>query len=280
MRVYFCNDTSEYHAGSKAVCDYIKQTLVKKNHEIVYEDFGLKEVELINSCDVVLVNGEGTMHHNSKRAQKLLSALALGQKFGKATHLINTVWQSMGTEHKRVIRKLDSFIVREVLSQNESENTMSITPQVSLDFSYWTKIPQEESKCKVNETKGVIVTDFYSKEFGCFAKPTGGWLSKFPYIDIKKSNWDEMHKYLKSQSLLISGRHHAIYACCVSKTPFLPFSGNTHKVEGLIKSAGVCIPVAKTIKELKENFKDLEEIKKECVKLFDWMEKQPKWIGF
>ena len=281
MKVYFCNDTSLYHAGSKAVCDYIKRKLADAGYEIIAEDFSDNELEVIRSCDVVLVNGEGTMHHGCKRALKLLASLSMGQKLGKKTHLVNTVWQSMGSGYTAVLEKLDSFTVREAMSFDEVVRTTALSPDIYLDFSYWSHRPDAPKKnfSDVDFTANPVVTDFYSVEFGSFVRPTGGWLSRVEFVDMKRCEWVELAEALSAHSMLLTGRHHGVYASCVVSTPFLPFRGNTHKIEGLFRSAGVCIPISETPKELKKHFLNFDEIKAECFKLFDWMNDQPEWPG-
>lgn len=49
---------------------------------------------------------------------------------------------------------------------------------------------------------------------------------------------------------LITGRQHAVYAACKARIPFAASEGNTHKIRGLIKTAGVEIPIASLITDV------------------------------
>jgi hypothetical protein len=60
--------------------------------------------------DVVIVNGEGTIHHG--RSRELLAVLAAAQKLGKLTLLVNCVFQEV-TEFHDTLRRLDDFTVRD-----------------------------------------------------------------------------------------------------------------------------------------------------------------------
>jgi hypothetical protein len=55
---------------------------------------------------------------------------------------------------------------------------------------------------------------------------------------------------LRTASYLITGRHHAVYAACVARVPFVASEGNTHKIRGLIASADADILVAETPEEI------------------------------
>jgi len=274
VRVYFCNDTSKYHAGSAAVCHFIREQLARRGHVVVEES--LAEPFLpIRDCEAVLVNGEGTFHHNSKRAQGLLRILEKAQQMGKATFIVNTLWQAMDRSWRHVLRRLDGFIVREVLSRQEVERDAGIVPTVRLDFSYWAMPAPPGNDCP----KQMRATDFYSKEFGCFVRPMGGWLSRIPFLDMKNMDWKGLFENLENTSLLVTGRHHGVYAAAKAKVPFVAMSGNTHKIEGLIRWSGIDIPLANSPAELRSLVQEVEKTRPPYEALFEWMDSQPMWRG-
>ena len=73
------------------------------------------------------------------------------------------------------------------------------------------------------------------------------------------------------------GRHHGVYAACRAEVPFLAYGGNSHKIEGLIASAGVNIPVFERPDNLAEQIERCLSLRSEYDALFHWMASQPKW---
>ena len=50
---------------------------------------------------------------------------------------------------------------------------------------------------------------------------SSGRYSDTKYIDLKSLSWGEILNELSDLDMLITGRHHAIYACLITKTPFI-----------------------------------------------------------
>ena len=55
------------------------------------------------------------------------------------------------------------------------------------------------------------------------------------YIDIFNQHWRDFVSQLWYSNLLITGRHHEMYAACKAECPFVVIEGNTHKNQGLFK---------------------------------------------
>ena len=262
---YLVNDTSKYHGGSFAVCSVLKEIL--KKYKIQIEtDRTETEYDSISKCDVVIVNGEGTIHDNKPRSIRLLKILKLGQELGKATVLCNTSWFNMTNEYDSVLKRLNNFTVREMLSKEELNKKHNIDPSISLDLSYWYKIP------KLNNIKTIPIsmTDVVSDISG-FAKPK----ADFPYIDMRRSTWEQNLETISKSKLLLAGRYHSVYAACKTRTPFIPIRGNTNKIDGLIKWSGIPIKVAATFNEALSLINKVDQSMYDD--FFDWMASQPKW---
>lgn len=278
MKVYFCNDTSAYHAGSAAVCAFIREQLEAGGHSIVPENrAAAPDTNPFGDCDAVLVNGEGTMHHDSNRAQQLIDTLRKAQEQDRRTFLVNSVWDSMTLDCSDVLKNLEQFIVRENHSRDAAVRSQNVEPQVSLDFSFWAH--GDAQPVVEHRSEAAVVSDFYSNEFKCFVRPTGGWLSKMPFVDIKNSSWDGLIGALRRSQSFVTGRHHGVYASCVARTPFAVLAGNTHKIEGLIATSGTDIPVAKSPAELRKQAESIASRATAYEELFEWMSAQPRWTG-
>ena len=118
-RVYLFNDTGRArHAGCRAVMRSINAELESFAQIVATHQVGSLELdeEALQTCDAVVVNGEGSIHHDSPLANFLLCALAKAQAAGKRTALINAVYQQLHIPPQGVLARLDFFSVREVRS--------------------------------------------------------------------------------------------------------------------------------------------------------------------
>ena len=66
-------------------------------------------------------------------------------------------------------------------------------------------------------------------------------------------------------------------AACKARTPFLALAGNTHKIEGIVATAGVDIPVFRDFAKLRTAMDEAEAWQSRYAPLFDWFERQQPW---
>ena len=227
--------------------------------------------------DALVVNGEGTMHDGSGGFHQKMQAIAAAQAAGRKTFLVNTLWHDNPCDYDDALRALDGIVVRDELSRRELAAKHRVDAEVRLDFSYFA--PHRAEPPPPGPRKGIRATDFYSREFGCFVRVRGGRCARFEFLDMKTLSWDELITELGRTAILVTGRHHAVYAACVARTPFVALSGNAPKIEGLIATSPVEIPVAQSFAEIDgliEWARGHRDIYRE---LFDWMAAQPRWEG-
>ena len=108
--IVLLNDTSEYHYGSAEVVKNI--------------DFNVSYKTPPNRLDLdgvtrVILNGEGTMHHDSVTAYLWLQLLKEAQAKNIPTEILNSVWQGMNRSVYKIVRKCENIEVRDVFSYNE-----------------------------------------------------------------------------------------------------------------------------------------------------------------
>lgn len=225
MNVLLLNDTSSYHCGCKEVVKYLLDKY--KGTDTIITGGRIDNINW-RSYDLVILNGEGTLHHNRPNAFKFLTALRSAQSAGCRTIIVNTVWQEMSHDFDDVLQRCETITVREVYSQQEIAKH-GISASVFPDLSYLNKVDLKEFQ---------HVPVYEGQYFFKGRDETGG----HPRIDIFKQSWSEIVNRLRNSDLLITGRHHEMYAACVAKCKFLTKPGNTWKNEGLLASAGVVIP--------------------------------------
>ena len=264
LAIKLIGDHAAYHGGSAAVTAYIEQGIATIGHRVGHDPY-----------DVLLVNGEGSMHHRSNAYLQKMRQITLALIQQKPVWLLNSVWQDNQPHDQDIVAKIQHITLRESLSQADLLHSSGRTAPAYLDCSYWA--PVDETVEYTDFANQTVCTDFYSAEFETFVKVTGGILTKYPYIDMQAYSWSALVRSLRTASLLVTGRHHAVYAACRARLPFVVMVGNTHKIEGLLAMAGVDIPVCRHPRELRETIIWARKNKAVYQQLFDWMEAQPRW---
>lgn len=265
LNIKFVGDHSEYHGGCAAVTDYMVKLLQPAGQLVTHDDY-----------DVLVINGEGSMHHNSSHFKQKMNELGQAVGRGKPAYLVNSVWQENAPSFADiVVGQLGRLVFREQASQNDFLQRLSGNTAVRLDVSYSADI--DESAVFTDYQRDIVLTDFYSTEFGNFVRYTGGYLTRYPYLDMMSGiSWSSMVKSLRTASVLVTGRHHAVYAACRARTPFVTLKGNTHKIEGMIQMSGLPIPVYEKPQQIGEGIRWARRNKAVYEAFFDWMDAQPR----
>lgn len=243
MKSLIINDTQHYHSGSFVVNQKLKSLF--KTENILPNKYKPSDKEL-KEYDIIICNGEGTMHSNKARARHNIKILQQAHLLGIKTALVNTVWQDMNTN----IDFIDYVSVRETLSKKEMETNRTKQIDINLDLSFY----YDQSAMITQENDIVYGADFENNQ-----------------IDIFKQSWDYIVNILKKSNLLITKRHHEMYAACKAHCPFIVFGGNTHKNHGLIKTFDSKIPILNDKQELEYYIKHYKDLHNEYNKLFQNM---------
>lgn len=262
MQFLLAGDHSDYHCGSAAVTQVILAEL-RRHGEVVTG----------GAYDMLVVNGEGSMHHGGGGFRSKMQQIAAALRDGKRATLINTVWQDNPHDFDDALVGCERVIARETLSA-QALRGHGVAAEVLPDLSYFAPVAAAETRDFAGK---VVATDFFSAEFGCFVKLRSRWAERLEFVDMRAMNWSSLVRSLKTASLLITGRHHGMYAACRAGIPFLAMRGNTHKIEGLMESAGAAIPVFGQFQDLRDAIDRHADWRKEYDRLFDWLERQPRW---
>jgi len=265
MRIQLLGDHSAYHCGSAAAFSSLHRSCSSIATVVgPGEDF-----------DWLVVNGEGTMHHGSRGTQKKIQAILDALAAGRRADLVNTVWQDNPPEMDEAIRGCTEITVREICSQRELARS-GITAKLIPDACFFE--PIDPAAPVVDFDGQVVVTDFWSQEFGAFVRVEKDWINPLPYIDMRAMSWSSLVGSLKTASALVTGRHHAVYAACRAGIPFFALKGNTHKIEGLVESASAEIPIFTHFADLKGAVSSgPSTFSSGFDQLFSWLAQQRPW---
>lgn len=273
------NDTSyENHHGCSIVIKNIEHNLLQRDIELIATNPIGKNwkknrnfLKALEVCDIVLVNGEGTIHHNSPYG---LSLLEIVDATNKPCVLMNMTYQGNSDEYIELIRKFTKVYVRESMSHNELVQKgidAMIVPDMTFDSSYQISYQRDTNiyitdshDIRLSETLYNIAKEMHIKflpilapykkwsSFKGFVKKIkysffmhmGNYISKvFPskysyarYINVCKE--DIFVDKVSHCSLLITARFHALCIAIQTCTPFIVLKSNTHKIEGLLDDMG------------------------------------------
>ena len=198
--------------------------------------------------DALLVNGEGNMHHGSKRFHHKMRLLGDAVAAGRPAFLVNSAWQDNPPDYDDMLPRLSGLFVREVLSQRELAERHGARAEVLPDASFFDRLPW--FTWRRNFRGRPAVTDFFAKPARCGPPPplraAGQPVSRssvpaLPRLALGTDRRLAADGELPDHRSAPRGLRGLRRPCA-----FVASEGNTHKIRGLIASADVYILVAET----------------------------------
>lgn len=227
----------------------------------------------LEQAHLIVVNGEGTIHHDRPAGLTLLQAAQYGAARGIPTVLLNAAWEANGPTAVSRIREFTLVAVRDSLSLLELNHVgvrCTMVPDLSLYEAYVVR----------GERSGIGFTDSVDRNAtvvleqarrACGGGPVpvqhsdpgaaGAWRFFRSYVgagDFKRPRFllamlgvrarhfrhqvqsdGSLLDVLASLELLVSGRYHACTLSLLAGTPFVAASTNTAKIRALIADAGL-----------------------------------------
>lgn len=233
----------------------------------------------MQGVDEVVINMEGTIHHNSLGALTLLGVAYLGKKYNKKTVLVNGSIQSMDQRLLNIVlNNLDYISVREVYSQSYL-SSLGIKSQQAADCAFLTDINtpfdfsdriKYLSKDAYLFSPGILSSSYhkskkyldYLRHFLIQLKGKNQKIVYFrvdngegqelillardlgiPVIYASEIPWTSIGVFLKQFSCLITGRYHLLIFALMSQVSIVPLGSNSWKIEGLLDLIGSRIKV-------------------------------------
>lgn len=273
MRAIVLNDTrSEDHIGCQLVMRNLLEQCSRRGIDVVaslpnsqLDDLPFVKAHL-HEFELLIVNGEGTLHHDCPKALSLCRAAQYADAQGKKAVLINTVWQDNDQLH----RFLPSF---QLVAARESRSQAAIArvgpparlvPDLVFATSPPTSFSPRATKATVNHA--TVVIDSVDRKttlrwawravirgYGMFVMHPTNYerLARRPLLMralARRSGvplqiiGDNFVGQLGFFSRVISGRFHGCCLAMLVGIPVLGLASNTHKIEGLFHDAGLGDP--------------------------------------
>ena len=272
------NDTSgRGHHGCDRVMRVLKDALTARGIDIaaaspVTHDWAQDQAFLaaLRQADVVVINGEGTIHHGRATGKALLDIVDHPDRGDTPVALINALYQENPPAWGPQLAKFA------VLTGRDAESTAQMTAHSGSDAVHVPDLSLTEGyEARSQRRAGLLVGDSVLAEartaLARLAIRLGaGYLpvnrlraERVPWrIFGPPARWAVFNVYthmlawrqpkvlifgdeadylaaLAGCSLHVTGRFHAVCMCLVTETPFVTMTSNSWKIEKLIEEAGV-----------------------------------------
>lgn len=278
MIAFVLNDTSvENHIG----CWMVKRGITRllESYEIFW--FSIEEIPDPSSYSnfvpsVVIINGEGTFHHDGKSGEKLLDcSLEWKRLFGCKCVLLNASW-FLNPKQSEALPLFDVISARDIESyESMREYVLPERLHLTADFSFFGDDPLDSPVNRLENTYLVSdsvlpeislklysliissrycwVSIFYAentlKKLKMIIRQAGfrNWLGfklnsiypKFLGFARWKSTPLETLSQFVSSSGIVTGRFHHVQLAIRYHIPFLCVSSNTPKIYSVLKAVGL-----------------------------------------
>lgn len=264
MRAILLNDTaSALHAGCKLVMENTAR-LCRETGISVIESISFEETETFRSTlakhrdiDVLLINGEGTMHHDRPAALALGQAARDAKRVGLSVVLFNTVWEG-NRQLNQCLPSFDLIFCRESLSAQAIIDA-GFHAETVPDMVFATQRPAPSAE---SGKKGIAVIDSVSSSLSKRLALLS-IKNRYRFLPISQSSYDRFaRKRLLNEILkwrggdlfywdngllqlltefdgIISGRFHGTCLSFLAATPAVSIASNSHKIQGLYKDIGL-----------------------------------------
>lgn len=256
------NDTGRlggsFHLGTMYACESLRQSLSRRGLQEIGWANDRKQWDSLFAAvernpDLIVLNGEGTLHHGAKRAIELLSLCSEAKAQGIRVAVLNSVWEANPDTMSEALSKVDLVHVRDNLSGEALPPNISaeITPDMSIQL--FRQIISEGKFLPPQYDIGVMdsVVPVASKALLAFSEEEslpfyvmpGGNLRSMR-LGVEKRSGPVWPRLLQITDVTaargwVTGRFHGLVAALSAGIPVCALSSNTSKIEGLLRDAGL-----------------------------------------
>lgn len=226
----------------------------------------------LEAADLIMVNGEGTIHHDRPAGRLLLEISQWARDARKPCALINTTWAENGAELVDLARGFDLISVRESESKAEL-NQQGVDCRVVPDLALWHHGPAAQARSGIRVSDSVLAgasVRLHHNLARLGARPISllygrrtpleaarnlrryqldpdaraqGWRRIIPTAmadwSAQMTDQGSFLEALASAELVVTGRFHALILCLATRTPVLVVPSNTHKNEATLADTGL-----------------------------------------
>ena len=271
--ILLVNDTSLVcHHGCTLLMQCIYE-LFKKNNIIIKDRIFFEEnftnyLSKKMDFDLILINGEGTIHGKKnadvKKVKQIFDFIkSIKMDYNIPIIIFNSTISSLNKKQLKILRMVDKFYVREFYSYNYLKlnkiNSMIVPDLLSLlkfkDNKIGSNVLVNDSSIKVNNKKlkqfskfnnytyEPILYNNYLRYLRYFIYKSKSFyklefVTKF-YLIIKKHYVSIFLNKINNSKFIVTGRFHAIFIALARMKPFYTFESDTYKTRGLLDMIGL-----------------------------------------
>ncbi|MGO3421743.1 MAG: polysaccharide pyruvyl transferase family protein [Pseudoalteromonas distincta] len=296
-KVFIINDTrSELHHGCSRVMNNLDYLIKKYSGNVVgtspvgldWRKSELIKQKMINS-DIVIVNGEGSIHHNSSAGIPLLEVASFCKLYGVRAILVNCLYQDMDNVASSLLNDFDFISVRDSFSQKQL-SAIGVESKLLPDLTFYSsliELPKRKRKgwmftCSVNIEKSVALYKLSKKFTNSYYEPVvfgkGDWeknvnisfwekLSKFSFLNLLVKIKNRLRAKFSSRGLPQFSKTflHSEYHNRIAEAEFL-VSGRFHSVCFAINSLTPFVAITSNSHKIEALIHDFELSENRVVK--------------
>ncbi|MBK1833670.1 polysaccharide pyruvyl transferase family protein [Roseibacillus ishigakijimensis] len=240
MKVFLVNDTSrwENHFGCQLVGASYREWFARTGVQLlgsVGRDFGEEIYPALEKADLVVVNGEGSVHHNKNQ-----HLLKLAERW--PTVLLNSVWQDNVRQDFHRHLKLVTFRESRSLQSWQATGPEEVPARRVPDLVFGSSLVAEWAHAAPVERQGMLRTD--DVRYAAKAKrPVKGIFKRLAYRRGVLTRCETPPAFMLDRIMrserVVTGRFHAVALAIASESDFVCWPSNTHKIEGMLEDAGL-----------------------------------------
>lgn len=282
MPVVLLNDTRvDQHHGCTRVVAAIESLAASSGMQLLatspaHSDWQQNEsfMGALRKARLVIVNGEGTIHHDRASGLALLAVAEYSRALGIPAALVNCGWESNSSRALELLRDFTTVSVRDSQSAVDIQAAginCGVVPDLSLFLPAgpltrgrvgvgFTDSVVRSSSAKLEtirrRVRGVAVPIQYSlagamgsyrflreyvgvSDLGSPMLLARMLVSRVSQFRAQVASPDHYLSRLAGLQLLVSGRFHACTLALLAQTPFISVSSNSRKIECLVHDAGL-----------------------------------------
>lgn len=269
MRFAVFNDTSPTrHYGCMLVMANLERLLEESGGTVVWRwpvGKNWREYpELLpakGAVDAVIVNGEGTMHHNTQRLRVgwLADVAAYAnEELGVPAFLLNATIYCNTPDFYRKLEQFSAIYVRDSLSRQELSMhglCAEVVPDLTLAKPFVASGARRESPGGTDSVLSAV-----TRSINALCDEQGWPFRKM--VSARRPSWSDLLRpgplarelrevmrarktfsrspesfleYLAKRTVIVTGRYHAVTMSLLTRTPFVAVESNTPKISSLVE---------------------------------------------
>jgi hypothetical protein len=300
LRAVILNDTrGDNHFGCFRVMRQIEEHLAERGIRVIGTSLVRNDwekdkqfLQTMSEADVILINGEGTLHNGARHGERLLKVVDHPARAATPVILINALYQDNPASWGRYLDKMALIATRDSWSAETIQHTtgrpISFVPDLSLgegllvDHSVrrdmlliGDSISRETSRELLKiatshpNARLLPITRTIKASKPHFAPPLKAMREVYVHLHaalfamrnrnvLFNRTEDEFIADLRRGYLHVTGRFHSVCFCLFTLTPFLALESNSWKIKALLHDLGLPSNRLLTISEVQRRIMNAE----------------------